>query len=116
MNVKFTYQFSGQGRTASTDNDGHIRDMIEQLLFTNPGERLNRPSFGGALNQLVFQPNSDELAATTQFLVQGALQQWLGDLIEVNAVQVTNDDALLKVIVAYTVRTTQQNFIEQFTR
>ena len=68
-------------------SDDHIRDLIEQVLFTAPGERVNRPNFGSGLLQLVFAPNSDELAAATQFLVQGALQQWLGDLIQVEGVE-----------------------------
>lgn len=116
MNIKFPYQFNGEGRTAATDDNTHIRDMIEQVLFTTPGERVNRPAFGSGLLQLVFQPNSDELASATQFLAQGALQQWLGDLIEVNTVDVMNEDATLQVTVVYTVRRTQQRVTAQFTR
>jgi phage baseplate assembly protein W len=116
MNIKFTYQFNNLGRTAETDDNTHIRDMIEQVLFTSPGERVNRPSFGCGLMQLVFQPNSNELAATVQFLVQGALQQWLGDLIEVNAVEVINEDATLEITIVYTVRRTQQRQVAQFSR
>jgi phage baseplate assembly protein W len=116
MNIKFTYQYDDMGRTAETDDDAHIRDMIEQVLFTTPGERVNRPTFGSGLLQLVFQPNSDELAATVQFLVQGALQQWLGDVIEINAVEARSEDALLQITVVYTVRRTQQRQIAQFTR
>ena len=79
----FPYPIDTRGRTAQADDDDHIRDLIEKVLFTSPGERVNRPDFGSGLMQLVFAPNSDELAAATQFSVQGALQQWLGDLIEV---------------------------------
>ena len=116
MNIRFTYQFDNQGRTAETDEDTHIRHLIEQVLFTSPGERVNRPAFGSGLMQLVFQPNSDELAATVQFLVQGALQQWLGDIIEVNGVEVKNEDSVLQVSVIYTVRRTQQRQMAQFTQ
>lgn len=77
---------------------------------------MNRPAFGSGLMQLVFQPNSDELAATVQFLVQGALQQWLGDIIEVNGVEVKNEDSVLQVSVIYTVRRTQQRQMAQFTQ
>jgi uncharacterized protein len=66
--------------------------------------------------QLVFEPNSDELATTTQFMVQAALQQWLGDIIEVNEVTVNNEDSKLHVIVAYTIRRTQQSQVAQFLR
>lgn len=116
MNPDFPYSFGSSGRTADTTDDQHIRDLIEQVLFTSPGERVNRPDFGSGLLRLVFAPNSDELAAATQFLVQGSLQQWLGDLIEVNEVQVESSDSSLLVEVQYTVRRTQQQQVAQFTR
>src|SRR6185312_12834702 len=93
MNVDFPYHFDARGRTAEVDYDAHIRDLIEQVLFTAPGERVNRPDFGSGLLRLVFAPNSSELAATTQYLVQGSLQQYLGDLIQVDAVDVTSEDS-----------------------
>jgi phage baseplate assembly protein W len=116
MNLDFPLHFDGRGRTAETNDEGHIRDLIEQLLFTAPGERVNRPDFGSGLQQLVFAPNSDELAAATQFLVQGALQQWLGDLIQVDAVQVESEDATLRVTVRYLVRRSGERQTAQFTR
>ncbi len=116
MQIKSPLQFNNEGRTAETGEDQHIRDMIEPVLFTAPGERVNRPDFGSGLMQLVFEPNSDELATTTQFLVQGALQHWLGDIIEVNDVQVRNDDSKLFVTVVYIVRRTMETIVAQFTR
>ncbi|MCY7359964.1 MAG: GPW/gp25 family protein [Rudanella sp.] len=116
MQIDFPYQFDERGRTAETGPDNHIRDLIEQVLFTTPGERVNRPTFGSGLMQLVFQPNSDELAATVQFLVQGALQQWLGDLIEVNGVQVTSQESTVAVVIVYTIRRTQERQTAQFSR
>jgi phage baseplate assembly protein W len=114
MDLKFPYQFNNLGQTAQTSYEEHIRMLIEQVLFTSPGERVNRPDFGSGLLKLVFEPNSTEMAATTQFLVQGSLQQWLGHLIEVNAVQVNTIDSVLEVVVSYTIRSTQQNFTVQF--
>ncbi len=116
MQIDFPYHIARNGRTASTDTDDHIRDMIEQVLFTAPGERVNRPTFGCGLLQLVFAPNSPELAATTQYLVQGSLQQWLGDVILVNAVNVESVDSTLRVQVDYTIRRTQQKQSAQFER
>ena len=101
MDIAYAYEIDPRGFTETADEDAHIRQMIEQILFTIPGERVNRPDFGSGLMQLVFQPNSDELAATTQFLVQGALQEFLGDLIEVNEVLVDNYDSTLQVTVKY---------------
>jgi len=116
MNVKFPLQFDNRGRTAEAGYDDHIRDMIEQILFTSPGERVNRPDFGSGLLQLVFQPNSIELATTVQFLTQSSLQQWLGELIDVNAVEVETYDSTLQVTVKYTIRGNQQNQVAQFVR
>jgi hypothetical protein len=116
MNVDFPYHFDSRGRTAETDYDAHIRDLIEQVLFTAPGERVNRPDFGSGLLRLVFAPNSSELAATTQYLVQGSLQQYLGDLIQVDAVDVTSEDSTLRVLVRYVVRRTQTLQTAEFTK
>ena len=108
------YHFDGRGRSATTGEADHIRDLIEQVLFTAPGERVNRPTFGSGLLKLVFEPNSAELGAATQMAVQGALQQWLGELILVEAVQVDSQDATVQVTVQYVVRRTQQRQVAQF--
>ena len=102
--VQFPYQFDGRGRTSDVDEATWIRGLIEQVLFTAPGERVMRPDFGSGLRELVFAPNSPELAATTQFLVQAALQQWLTDLISVEAVAVEAVEARLSVTVQYLIR------------
>jgi phage baseplate assembly protein W len=98
--------FDGRGRTAPTPAAQHLRDLIEEVLLTAPGERVMRPTFGSGLLQLAFEPNSDQLAAALQMLVQGALQSGLGDLIEVAAVSITQSDGTLSISVAYTVRST----------
>ena len=101
--LDFPYHFDASGRTAATTAADHIRDLIEQVLFTTPGERVMRPDFGAGLLALVFEPNSSTLAATTQFLVQSGLQQHLANLIAVQAVTVENIDAALQVTVRYVV-------------
>lgn len=116
MNVDFPYHFDGSGRTAGVEGDAHIRDMIEQVIFTMPGERVNRPTFGCGLAQLLFAPNSFELAAASQLLVQSSLQQWLGDLIQVEDVQVEAEDSTLRVVVQYVVRRTQGREVVRFAR
>jgi Bacteriophage baseplate protein W len=118
MHIDFPFHPDRHGRTALTDTDGHIHDLVEQLLFTSPGERVNRPTFGSGLMQLVFAPNSDEVATATQFLVQGALQQWLGDLIQIEAVAVESDAdrGALRVMVQYVTRRTQQRGLARFER
>jgi len=62
--------------------------MIEQVLLTTAGERVNRPDFGCGLLQLTFGTLSDVLESTLQTTVAGALQQWIGALIQVQSVQV----------------------------
>jgi Bacteriophage baseplate protein W len=116
MQIGYPLHFDGRGRTAEAGQDRHIRDLSEQVLFTTPGERVNRPTFGSGVLQLVFAPSGDALAAAAQLAVQGALQQWLGDLIQVEAVQVEAEDATLRVTVQYVLRRTQQREAAQFTR
>jgi phage baseplate assembly protein W len=113
--LDFPYRFDGRGRTAETDHLEHIRDLIEQVLFTSPGERVMRPDFGSGLLALVFEPNSTALAATTQMLVQGALQQHLGHLIAVQGVDVEARDSTFAVSVRYVVLADGGMRIDNFT-
>ena len=108
MNIDYPFHFDSRGRTALADDDDHIRDMIEQYLFTNTGERVNRPDFGSGILQLVFAPNNPELASTLQFTLQAGLQQWLGDVIEVRQLEVTSDEAAIRVEIQYLVRRTRE--------
>ncbi len=114
MQIDYPYRIDGRGRTASTTEADHIRDMVEAVLFTAPGERVNRPTFGSGLLGLVFEPNGALLAGATEAALAGALQAWLGDVIRVDAVSVKNEDSTLRVGVAYTVRQTNEQRVEQF--
>lgn len=116
MQVSYPYRIDNSGRTESASDEKHIRDLIEQVLFTAPGERVNRPTFGCGLQLLIFMPNSDTLSATTEILVQDGLQEWLGTLIDVDEVDVQNDESLLTITIQYTIRRTQQQRIDQFFR
>lgn len=112
--MDFPFRFDSNGKIATTDPDDHVRDMIQQVLFTNPGERVNRPDFGCGLNRLLFEPNSDVLAATTKFLVQSALQRWLSDVIQVDGVGIEPSDSRLVVEVKYTRIQTRERHQETF--
>ncbi len=101
--LDFPYHFDDSGRTAATDAADHIRDLIEQVLLTSPGERVMRPDFGAGLLALVFEPNSVTLAATAQFLVKSGLQKHLSQLIAVDDVTVENIDSAFAVSIRYTV-------------
>ena len=114
--VHFPYQFDGRGHCREDDQSTWVRGLIEQVLFTTPGERVMRPDFGSGLKELLFAPNSPELAAATEFTIQGALQQWLGDAIAVDKVEVTSEDSALRVRVQYTLRRDQQRAVAEFTQ
>jgi uncharacterized protein len=114
MNIDFPFLVDAQRRTATTTADDHVRDLIEQLVFTNPGERVNRPTFGAGLQQLVFAPTGPEVASALRFLVEGALQQHLGHLITVSAVEVDAVDAQLAVEISYVVNATGQPATARF--
>ena len=114
MDVDVPFGFDRRGRTRGTDRDDHVRDLIEQLLFTAPGERVNRPDFGSGVLQLVFAPNSPELAATLQFTTQAAIVRWLGDVIDLTDVRVTAEDATLRVEVDYAIRATGESRSDAF--
>jgi uncharacterized protein len=116
MNIDYPFHFDGRGRTAAAEDDDHIRDMIEQLLFTEPGERVNRPGFGSGLRQLIFAPNSPELAAAVQFTLQAALQRELGDVITLQGLQVSAEDASLRILIQYQVRRTGEERLAAFER
>src|SRR5262245_54091903 len=116
MNIDYPFHIDSRGRSATTGDEDHIRDMIEQFLFTNAGERVNRPDFGSGLLQLVFAPNSPELAATVQLTIQAGLQRWLGDVIVVQKVEITSEEAPLSVLVQYVVNRTNQTQTVTFTQ
>ncbi|MGI9491776.1 MAG: GPW/gp25 family protein [Geminicoccaceae bacterium] len=114
MNIDYPFHFDSLGRTARTSDADHVRDMIEQLLFTNPGERLNRPEFGSGLLQAIFAPNSPELATALQYTTQAALQRWLGDVIEVQSLEFAAEDSALRVLLRYAIRQTGEQRSDVF--
>lgn len=114
MNIDFPFHFSETRQTAQTSEADHLRDMIEQLLFTTPGERVNRPDFGCGLRQAVFAPNSPELAAALGYTARAALQRFLGDIVEIQALDVSAEEATLKVVVQYLDRRSGERRTEAF--
>lgn len=114
IHLDYPFHFDGRRGAAQTGRDDHVRDMIEQFLFTSAGERVNRPDFGSGLMQLVFAPNSPELAAALKHTVQAGLQRWLGDVIEVRELDVISRDAVLRVELEYAIRRTGEVRAETF--
>ena len=108
MNIDFPFRIDFTGRTASTDDDDHIRDMIEQVLFTSPGERVNRPDFGCGLKRMVFAPSSDAAASLLAVQIRQALEKWLGTLLRVDNVTVRADGETLRVAIVYMLKARQE--------
>src|ERR1700690_2063910 len=113
MNINFPYQFDGRGRTLDPLS-GYVRQLVEQVLFTSPGERVNMPDFGSGLLQLPFAPNSMEMAAATQFAVQGALQKWLSAYLKVQSVTVSAEEGVLTVTVRYSLLNSDITQVQTF--
>ena len=116
MNIDYSFHFDSRGQTAAASERDHIRDMIEQLIFTSPGERVNRPDFGSGVLQMVFAPNSPELAATVQMTLQAAIQRWLGDVVELRDLEVRAVDASLVIDMRHAIRRTDEEQVETFER
>jgi phage baseplate assembly protein W len=116
MNIAFPFAFDAHGRTASADWPSHVRQMIEQLIFTTPGERVNRPDFGSGVLQLLFAPNSPELAGTVQFTLQAAIQRYLSDVIEIRNLTANATESTLSLELSYVLRQTGEEQTATFSR
>src|SRR5215831_19010823 len=114
MNLSFPYQFDGRGRTQEAALQDYVKQLVEQVLFTFPGERVNLPDFGSGLLQLPFAPGSVEMAAATQFSIQAALQKWLSNYVRVQSVTATAQDEVLTVTVTYTSLTSDITEVQTF--
>jgi Bacteriophage baseplate protein W len=104
--MAFPFSIDELGQVASAAGDGNIRAKILEVVLTAPGERVGMPEFGCGLRDLVFDPNNDILAATTEFKITKALQQWMSDDIVVQSVDIANPDAALQILVTYVRRDT----------
>jgi Bacteriophage baseplate protein W len=113
VNVAFPFHVGTNGRTAAVGHAGYVRDLIELTLFTEPGERVDRPDFGCGLQRLVFETEGNQAAAITS-QVQGKLQATLYDLIEVRAVDVRFESSTVWVDVSYVDRSTGQVMVANF--
>lgn len=113
MDIAYPFHID-RGRTATANQEEHIKHLIWQVLFTMPGERLNRPDFGSGIMQLIFSPNSDELVSATQFLVQGSLQRWLGELIQVENAAIENSGSAIYITVSYIIKRNQERKVTRF--
>ncbi len=106
LHLDFPFGISEQGGIRTTGDLDHIKDEIIAILLTAPGERVNQPEFGCGLKELVFAPNSMMLSTMVDFKVEQALDQWLGDKIVPDEVNVQTLDEQLQIEIVYTVKET----------
>ena len=117
MHLSYPYRIDGRGRTAVHPHDArYVRDLIDQVLFTRPGERVNQPEFGCDIMGLVFEANSDALTSATELIVQSSLQRWLGELITVESLSVEAVEGELRITIVYLLRRQMERQKETFSR
>jgi uncharacterized protein len=114
MNIAYPLQINAAGRTSITNKENYVEQLIEQVLFTMPGERVNRPDFGSDIMQMVFAAGNNELLTACEFLIKGALQKYLSNLIQVEEVQVKTTEAISHIVVTYRINITQEQRTSEF--
>lgn len=100
--LSFPFALTPEGSVATVDESDHVRQRIEQILFTSAGERVMLPSFGASVRDLLFSGNDAALAAAAEFRIARSLQSHLGRQVMINAVDVRNDDEKLVIEVVFT--------------
>ena len=117
MYLSAPYRIDGTGRTASTDDlRAHARDLIEAVIFTAPGERVNRPDFGSGILDMLFDANSQALETAAEFLIRSAIQKHLSDILTVSSLTLRRDEGLLEITFAYDLRATGEQFTDSIRR
>ena len=86
----------------------HVDELIRQVLFTGPGERVNRPDFGCGVKRMVFAPNSEVTASLAQATIYEALQRWLSSVITVDDVKAQALDSVLQIRIVYMLKARQE--------
>lgn len=108
--LAFPFTVTGLGRSAAVayGTDEHVRQMLELLVLTVPGERVMRPELGSPARQLVFGAQDGPAAAALGAALQSAIQQWLGDVLTLLdvAVEAVDGSGVLEIVVSYEVRST----------
>lgn len=101
---------AGCGRLAS------VRQRIEQVLLTLPGERLFRPDFGAGVPALVFEPNDSPLWQVARRHLQASLAEALrGDIDPATLdVQVQGEAERLVITVRYGLLALGVQEVQQF--
>lgn len=108
MHLAMPFNINRQGRVATVDEETHIREMIEQVLFTVEGERVNRPNFGAGVLQLIFSSLDPAMLTARRVAVQSSIQRWLGHAVHVTNVAFDIEGDQLRITVEYQILKTGQ--------
>ena len=116
--LAFPFRIGDLGAPVTSPRTQAIRQQIDQVLFTMPGERVNRPTFGCGVQRLVFSGCSPEAAAAAEYIIRVNIQRFMSDVVKLDAVQVTADvdAATLYIDVLYTLLETGEERAETFRR
>lgn len=107
--VLFPMRVTPTGNIDKTDYDTYIKGLIEQFLFTIPGERVNRPEFGAGVQRLVFKGANSGMLAALKFSVQAFLQTTLSDYIKIIDVSTSFNESYLYLTIRYFVYESQSD-------
>lgn len=100
---------------ASSSYREHVRDLVELVLFTRPGERVMRPDFGTPIPEVVFERPTHDVLSNVQFLVQTSLQRFMSDLIAVENIEVRSVENRIEIALSYVLLPMQERVEEVFT-
>ncbi len=109
MYLAYPYRIDFSGRTATVDVQAYVQGLIESMLLTSPGERVNRPTYGGGLMQYVFAPADGQLVGAAETLIRTAVVQWLGDVLTLQSLTVAAEPAEIVITLAYLINASQQS-------
>ncbi|MCG8420091.1 MAG: GPW/gp25 family protein [Proteobacteria bacterium] len=91
---------------ATLDTVNSVRAMLEQILFTEPGERVNRPTFGVGVLGALFEPNSPFLQTRIRIALEENVYDHLGLRVSVDDIGVEQDQAEIHIRIAFTIEGT----------
>jgi phage baseplate assembly protein W len=114
--LKFPFTVTSDGPQSSSRID-HVREQIEQLLFTSPKERVFRPEFGVGIRRLVFEPNSSALWNITHKQLLSSLAEALHGEVESKTldVQLEQQGSKLIILISYRLAAINRQETQAFT-
>lgn len=90
--IAFPPRVGADGRVAWSQGEANIRESVEIILRTEPGERLRRPDFGAGLARSLFDPNTTATRHRLAERIDRALAAWEPRIV-VESVEVAADPA-----------------------